>query len=62
MSLSAARKQANRKWNEANYAQINFKPTKEYAEELKAYCEKKGISMRQFLNDATREYIERNPA
>lgn len=64
MSLSEARKKANKKWNDANmkerYDRIQLVVPKGYKDTLKAHAEKQGESLNAFINRAISEAIARD--
>lgn len=67
MALSEARKQANKKWNEANmkerYDRIQLVVQKGKKEQIQAYAKQNGESVNGFINrliDTEIERIERS--
>lgn len=61
MTSSESQKRASRRYAEKAYTRIAYAPTNAHAEKIKEYCAKRGISMRQFLNEATQSFIDQNP-
>lgn len=63
MSMSEARKRANKKWNDENlnklYDRINLVVKKGKKQIIKDFATSKGKSLNSFVNDAIDEKIQR---
>lgn len=54
MAVSEARKKANAKWDAANMATLAVRVKKEMADQFRAYCAVKGVT----VNTELREYVQ----
>ena len=54
MAVSEAKKKSNAKWDAANMATLGVKVRKELADQFRAYCAVKGVT----VNTELREYVQ----
>lgn len=59
ITVSEAKKRANKKWNDANLKRYGIALPVEEAEEIDEFCKKKDISKNSFFREAAKEKIER---
>lgn len=57
---SKAKIEANRRYSERNYIQVQAKLPKEIGYRFRDVCKEKGVSQRQVLLDAVTKFLEEN--
>lgn len=60
ITVSEAKKKANKKWTDANYKQVKLSMPNEEAEKLDQYCKEKGHTKAGFIRQAIKDKMERN--